>query len=122
MGRWSASLIISTFSRLSSKSFQTSSITRTTTPLLYSNTNPFIIKPCCCVSAAPRFHFYKLRSFSAVPCPNPLFDDDFEENGSDPSHNIDCNDPVKDQDFENIPVRAFFLSTRLTLFLELHFF
>lgn len=115
MGRWSASLIISTFARLSSKSFQTSSITRTTTPLLYSNTNPFIIKPCCCVSAAPRFHFYKLRSFSAVPCPNPLFDDDFEENGSDPSHNIDCNDPVKDQDFENIPVRAFFLSTSIDL-------
>lgn len=119
MGRWRASLIISTFARLSSKSLQNSNMTRTTTPILYSNNNnPFTIQPCCCL-AAPRFHFYNFRSFSAVPCPTPLFEDDFEENGSDPSHNLDCNGPIKDQDFEKIPVRAFFLSTRLTLFLEL---
>lgn len=109
MGRWSASLIISTFARLS---FRNSSLTRTTTPILFSNNNPSIIQPCCCVLAVPRFHFYNFRSFSAVPCPTPLFEDDFEENGPDPSHNLH---PIKDQDFEKIPVRAFFLSTSIDL-------
>ncbi|KAK1379531.1 DUF155 domain-containing protein [Heracleum sosnowskyi] len=115
MGRWRASLIISTFARLSSKSLQTSNITRTTTPFLYSNNNPLIIQPCCCISTVPRFHFYNFRSFSAVPCPTPFSEDDFEENGSDPSCILDHIDPIKDQDFEKIPVRAFFLSTSIDL-------
>lgn len=119
MGRWSASLIISTFARLSSKSFRNSINIRTTTPILfnYNKHNPFIIQPCSCILAIPRFHFYSLRSFSAVPCPNPFFEDDFEENGSDPSHNLVHYDSIKDENFEKIPVRAFFLSTRLPLLL-----
>ncbi|KAL1806292.1 hypothetical protein ACET3Z_029360 [Daucus carota] len=114
MGRWGASLIISCFARLSSKSFRVSNTTTTTPLILFSNSSPFLIQPCCNLQV-PRFQFYNFRSFSAVPCPTPLYEDEFEENGCDPSHNLDYNDPIKDQDFEKIPVRAFFLSTSIDL-------
>ncbi|GFP87327.1 sad1-interacting factor 2 [Phtheirospermum japonicum] len=95
MGRWRASLILSSIIS-ASKSIKTPKI----------SANPFAGP----LILQPRNHFLNFRSFSALPSPSPLYADEFDFKNHDLGE-----EPLENEDAGKIPVKAFFLCTSIDL-------